>query len=78
MKERDRLAAHLREKGIATGIHYPIPLHLQEAYTELGHRRGDFPVAEALAEEILSLPMYPELGEGGVRRTVDAIRSFYA
>ncbi|MCX6357593.1 MAG: DegT/DnrJ/EryC1/StrS family aminotransferase [Candidatus Aureabacteria bacterium] len=75
--ERDRLAAHLRGRDIATGIHYPVPLHLQKAYAELGHRKGDFPVAERLAGEILSLPMYPELGEERVRRVCSEIRSFY-
>ena len=52
---------HLAEQGIETGLHYPIPLHLQEAYRSLGYRRGDFPVAERLAERALSLPMYPDL-----------------
>jgi len=78
VKERDALADHLRRKGIGTGIHYPIPIHLQEAYKELGHKKGDFPVAERLAGEILSLPMYPELGEEGVAAVVDAVRSFYS
>ena len=59
--ERDRVAAALNDKGIATGVHYPIPLHLSEAYRELGYREGDFPVAEAASKEILSLPIYPEL-----------------
>ncbi|MCX6355727.1 MAG: DegT/DnrJ/EryC1/StrS family aminotransferase [Candidatus Aureabacteria bacterium] len=78
VKERDALADHLHRKGIATGVHYPIPIHLQQAYKELGHKKGDFPVAEQVAGEILSLPMYPELGEDGVAAVVDAVRSFYS
>jgi dTDP-4-amino-4,6-dideoxygalactose transaminase len=60
-KERDDLQRHLNASGIRTGIHYPVPLHLQEAYKYLGHTRGDFPVAEAAASQVLSLPMYPQL-----------------
>ncbi|MGA9481095.1 MAG: DegT/DnrJ/EryC1/StrS family aminotransferase, partial [Candidatus Acidiferrales bacterium] len=51
----------LNQRGIATGIHYPIPIHLQEACKDLGYRRGDFPYTEQAASRILSLPMYPEL-----------------
>ncbi len=58
---RDRLIQMLGERGIATGIHYPVPVHLQAAYANLGHRRGDFPVSEACADSFLSLPMFPEL-----------------
>ena len=77
VKRREELQEHLTKRGVSTGIHYPIPIHLQEAYKELGHRRGDFPISERLAEEILSLPIYPELGEEGVAEVVDAIRDFY-
>jgi dTDP-4-amino-4,6-dideoxygalactose transaminase len=59
--DRDRLQALLLEVGVGTGIHYPIPLHLQKAYEGLGYREGDFPVAENAAREILSLPMYPQI-----------------
>lgn len=59
--DRDRVQAALAEKGISTGIHYPIPVHLQQAVAELGYREGQFPVTEAAAKRILSLPMYPEL-----------------
>jgi dTDP-4-amino-4,6-dideoxygalactose transaminase len=60
---RDRLLAALGQRGIGCGIHYPVPIHLQEAYRSLGHGPGSFPVAEAQAGQLLSLPMFPELGE---------------
>jgi dTDP-4-amino-4,6-dideoxygalactose transaminase len=59
--ERDDLKKHLERAGISTGIHYPIPLHLQKAYQSLDYQAGDFPVSEGLASQILSLPMYPQL-----------------
>jgi len=59
--DRDGLMSHLKEAGIGTGIHYPIPLHLQNAYTSLNYGPGDFPVAERAAAEIVSLPMFPQL-----------------
>jgi len=58
---RDELQGFLGDRGIATGIHYPIPVHLQVAFAELGHGRGDFPLSEAAADEVLSLPMFPEM-----------------
>ena len=61
VQDRDRVLQAMANRGIACGIHYPIPVHLQEAYRFLGHRKGSFPVAERCAEECLSLPMYPEL-----------------
>src|SRR3989339_1446546 len=60
-KQRDRLMARLAEKGISCGIHYPVPIHLQDAYRCLGLKVGSFPVAEKCADELLSLPMFPEL-----------------
>jgi dTDP-4-amino-4,6-dideoxygalactose transaminase len=59
--ERDALMAHLKEAGIGTGIHYPVPLHQQKAYENLGYKKGDFPVTERVAGEIVSLPMFPNL-----------------
>jgi dTDP-4-amino-4,6-dideoxygalactose transaminase len=59
--DREGLMRHLAEAGIGTGIHYPVPLHLQKAYERLGYRAGDFPVAERVAGEIVSLPMFPGL-----------------
>lgn len=61
VKNRNAVHDAMRKKGIGVLIHYPIPLHLQEAYKELGHKPGDFPVAEALSNDILSLPMYPHM-----------------
>ena len=59
--QRDALQTYLQNQGVSTGIHYPIPVHLQGAFAELGHKDGDFPHSEAAAREVLSLPMYPEL-----------------
>ena len=61
--DRDRVLQSLRASGIEAAIHYPIPLHLQEAFRDLGHREGDFPVAEAAAREVLSLPLFPGIRE---------------
>lgn len=66
VKNRDAVQKKLTEKGIATGIHYPIPIHLQEAYAGKW-KKGDFPVAEAMAPELLTLPMYAELGENEIQ-----------
>jgi dTDP-4-amino-4,6-dideoxygalactose transaminase len=74
---RDDLRRHLDGAGIQTGIHYPIPIHLQPAYAELGYGRGDFPEAERLASRALSLPMYAELTEAQVERVSQAIRHFF-
>ena len=60
---RDTVRERLAAAGVESGIHYPVPLHLQPAYAHLGYRPGDFPVAERLAAEILSLPMFPEITE---------------
>jgi dTDP-4-amino-4,6-dideoxygalactose transaminase len=60
-QDREGLMAHLKDAGIGSGIHYPIPLHLQRAYETLGYKAGDFPVTEKVASEIVSLPMFPQL-----------------
>jgi dTDP-3-amino-3,4,6-trideoxy-alpha-D-glucose transaminase len=73
---RDELREHLSGLGIGTGVHYPTPIHLQPAYAELGHSRGDFPVSEALALESLSLPMFPELDAATIERIATAIAEF--
>ena len=74
---RDELAAALKEKEIGTSVYYPIPLHLQKCFAYLGHKKGDFPVAERVSGEILALPMYPELRDDEVDYVCDAIESFY-
>jgi dTDP-4-amino-4,6-dideoxygalactose transaminase len=76
LRERDKLQAYLQDRGIATGIHYPVPIHLQEAYAHLGYRRGDFPVTEQCADQMLSLPMYPELTQDQIRYVACAVREF--
>ena len=76
-RDRDGLQKHLKERGIETGIHYPIPLHLQPVYQNLGYHAGDFPHAEKAASEILSLPMYPEITDSQVNQVVDGVREFY-
>ncbi|RJQ51012.1 MAG: DegT/DnrJ/EryC1/StrS family aminotransferase [Actinobacteria bacterium] len=70
---RERLREALSASGVGTGIHYQTPLHLEPAYRHLGYRHGDFPVAEALAEQILSLPMYPYLSEAEIGVVADAV-----
>lgn len=76
-EERDALQAFLNENKIENGLHYPIPLHLQEAYKYLGHQPGEFPEAEKGAKRILSLPMYPELRRGQIERVVSTINRFF-
>jgi dTDP-4-amino-4,6-dideoxygalactose transaminase len=71
--ERGRLQAELAAAGVSAGLHYPIPVHLQRAYAHLGYRVGDFPVAEQVAEECLSLPMYPELTRDQVESVASAL-----
>jgi len=76
--DRDPLQRWLDERGVATGIHYPIPLHLQAAYSHLPYREGDFPVAEEKARRILSLPIYPEMTNEQQDRVVQGIRDYFA
>lgn len=76
-EQRDSLKSFLEKKGIGTGIHYPIPMHLQGAYRELGYKRGDLPNAEHAARTVLSLPLYPEMPSGYVDAVADNIRSFF-
>jgi dTDP-4-amino-4,6-dideoxygalactose transaminase len=73
----DRLAGFLRERSIGTGRHYPDPVHLSPAYAWLGHAKGEFPVAEALASEVLSLPMFPGMTEQQVDAVVAAITDYF-
>jgi dTDP-4-amino-4,6-dideoxygalactose transaminase len=74
---RDELAAHLGKVGIATAVHYPIPIHLQPAARELGHHAGAFPVAEGQAKRILSLPIHQHLRPDDISRIAAAITGFY-
>lgn len=74
---RDELQKFLGENGIATGLHYPIPLHLQPCFSHLGYKRGDFPVTEALAEQGLSLPMYPEMTDEQIEYVCEKIKEFF-
>lgn len=74
---RDDLQSYLKSRGISTGIHYPVPLHLQPALAHLGHGLGSFPVAERLAGQILSLPMYPEMTDAQIERVAAEVRRFF-
>jgi dTDP-4-amino-4,6-dideoxygalactose transaminase len=74
--DREGLMSHLKQAGIGAGIHYPIPLHLQKAYTPLNYKIGDFPVAESVSSEIVSLPMFPHLTPLQQTRVAEAIESF--
>ncbi len=79
LKKRDLLRSFLRERGIDTGIHYPVPLHLTPAYQALGYpSHGSFPVAESLAREILSLPMYAELSDEQMEYLIETLKEFIA
>ncbi len=78
VQNRDAVLDRLKEKGVFCGIHYPVPLHLQEAYQSLGYKAGDFPVAERCASEQLSLPMFAELTEEQIRYVVDCLKEVVA
>jgi len=76
-KERDSLEAFLRDRGIQTLIHYPVPIHLQNAYKKLGYETGDLPVTEEVSREILSLPLYPEIPESEIEEVSSQIENFF-
>jgi dTDP-4-amino-4,6-dideoxygalactose transaminase len=76
LDDRDALQQFLGDKGIATGLHYPLPLHMQKAYEHLGYKEGDFPITERVAKRLLSLPMYPELTRAQIRYVTDSILEF--
>jgi dTDP-4-amino-4,6-dideoxygalactose transaminase len=75
---RDALREYLTSRKIGSEIYYPLPLHMQSSLADLGYNKGDFPITELAADEVLSLPMYPELREDEQQTVVDAIREFYA
>jgi dTDP-4-amino-4,6-dideoxygalactose transaminase len=76
LEQRDRLQMHLQQRGVSTVIHYPVPIHLQSAYADLGLRRGDFPIAEALADRVISLPMYAEIGDDDIEYVAKTVGAF--
>jgi dTDP-4-amino-4,6-dideoxygalactose transaminase len=71
---RDEVQQRLKEKGIPTMVYYPIPVHLQKAYAYLGYHRGDFPIAERLSQQVLSLPMHTELDEEQLTYIITALK----
>ncbi len=75
--KRDLLQLHLAENGIGTLIHYPIPMHLQEAYTHLGHKKADFPIAETIAQTCLSLPLWPGMTKDEIVFVAATIKDFF-
>ena len=74
VRDRDGLRKRLADQNIQSGIHYPTPLHLLKAYEHFGHQRGDFPIAERLAGEIVSLPIYPEITEEQQARVAAVVK----
>jgi len=75
--DRDRLKDYLKEKGIGFDIYYPVPLHLQECYNDLGYKKGELPIAEQLAAKVISIPVFPEMTEDQQAYVLDALKSFY-
>jgi dTDP-4-amino-4,6-dideoxygalactose transaminase len=77
VERRDALRAHLDREGIGCAVYYPVPLHLQPCFRELGHREGEFPEAERACREVLSLPVYPELTAAQQERVVETVAASY-
>lgn len=76
VNQREQLIRYLDRRGIGTIIHYPIPPHLSEAYTDLGHQRGDYPIAEEYADTVLSIPMYNGMTEKEQETVIEALNAF--
>jgi dTDP-4-amino-4,6-dideoxygalactose transaminase len=76
-ERRDALQQHLTSREVATGLHYPLPVHMQEAYRDLGYKRGDLPVTEQVASRGLSLPMFAELSDEQIEYVGQAIGDFF-
>jgi dTDP-4-amino-4,6-dideoxygalactose transaminase len=76
-KRRNSLQAFLKQKGIETLIHYPVPIHLQKAYRELGYRRGDLPITERCSQEVISLPFFPEITEPEIEEVTTQVKNFF-
>jgi dTDP-4-amino-4,6-dideoxygalactose transaminase len=74
--QRDELREYLNDNGISSGIHYPIPVHLQRGFSNLGYGEGDLPQTEQVCREVMSLPMYPELTSETVTRIADSVQQF--
>jgi dTDP-4-amino-4,6-dideoxygalactose transaminase len=77
VERRDQLQAFLKDRGVATEIYYPVPLHLQKCFAYLGYGPGDFPESEAAAHQTLALPIYPELSDEQAGYVVDCVAGFY-
>ncbi|HEX9154910.1 MAG TPA: DegT/DnrJ/EryC1/StrS family aminotransferase, partial [Nitrospira sp.] len=75
--KRDELRNFLKDQGVGSEVYYPLPMHLQNCYQALGHRKGSFPVSERAAEEVLSLPIYAELEENQLVYVVEQIKQFF-
>ncbi len=78
VKDREKLSGYLNKNGVQTGLHYPLPLHMQKAYAYLNHKPEDFPVAAKYAKEILSIPMYPEMTDEMINFVCSSIKKFYS
>ena len=76
--ERNELQEYLTKAGIGTGIHYPVPVHLQKAYADLHYKKGDFPVSEACADSFVSLPMFPELTDVQIETVAQGVKACLA
>ncbi|MBX9657109.1 MAG: DegT/DnrJ/EryC1/StrS family aminotransferase [Nitrospiraceae bacterium] len=77
VSKRDELRAHLKEKGVGTEIYYPLPMHMQNCYQDLGYRKGAFPLSERAAEEVMSLPIYAELSDAQLTYVVEMVADFF-